>query len=706
MFVSAVNDMRYAARSLARTPGWSAMLILTIALGIASNASVDGFVRGLLTQDANLPGGRSFAEAAGSIAILLRVAALAVFVIACANVASFLLARAAARSRETAVRVAIGAGRRQLVRQALSDSLVISIAGAAAGAILAFWIAQVVPSLLFSEDADEMIFAVDPGGVALITVACAAITIACGLLPLLEMRADDPGAIIQRHSAGPSRRSLRINAGLVVVQMTACTLLVISAGLLLGAFRSALQTAAGQRLSAPVLASVDALQSSSKSAMQEAGEHYFDGVARAAREITGASSMAWVAIVPGDRTIWQRFDFEAANLPLRPLEFERVLLTPKAVERIMLPPLQGRLIGPRDAGACGGVVVSRTTAHALGIERVVGRSIETPSGEWVQIVGVVASQDDGDGKARVYHHTAVDDDVAPQTVTATYHFPKIEPSPRTQLHVNIVTPNYFDLMGLPVIAGRTFDDDVAGCREAVLNEEAAALYKGDVVGGAIVDGGGRRATIVGVVRTPPLRVAQRVVDPAVFLPLGQDFQPRMTLIMETAGVSRATLRRLHDRIATIPGGRPERIIVKTLDEHLSRTAFAPERIATVLVGASATIALALGVLGLYGIMGDAARRRRREFALRIALGARTRHIVNQVIAEGMRLVLAGTVIGMLGAALVARWMARITPTDEPLSLWIWIAAPLMLVLAVTVASVFPARQALAANPLMILKEHS
>ena len=67
---------------------------------------------------------------------------------------------------------------------------------------------------------------------------------------------------------------------------------------------------------------------------------------------------------------------------------------------------------------------------------------------------------------------------------------------------------------------------------------------------------------------------------------------------------------------------------------MSRTAFAPERIATVLVGASATIALVLGMLGLYGIMSEAARRRQREFALRIALGARGGHVVGQVISEG------------------------------------------------------------------------
>jgi hypothetical protein len=149
-----IRELTVSMRSLVRRPVWTVTLILTIAIGIASNASVDGFVRGLIAQ-ASLAGDPEAADSISRIGQLLRAAAITVFAIACANVASFLLARAAARTRETAVRVAIGAGRKQLLQQVLADSLVIAIAGAAAGAILAFWIARIVPALLFDEDAQK-----------------------------------------------------------------------------------------------------------------------------------------------------------------------------------------------------------------------------------------------------------------------------------------------------------------------------------------------------------------------------------------------------------------------------------------------------------------------------------------------------------------------------------------------------------------------
>jgi ABC-type antimicrobial peptide transport system permease subunit len=376
--------------------------------------------------------------------------------------------------------------------------------------------------------------------------------------------------------------------------------------------------------------------------------------------------------------------------------------TTRSLETLIMPPAAGRLFRTRDSGACGGVVITMEAARDLGADPIIGRSIETPSGEWADIVGVVDVRDEA--VSRVFHYRPGREAPAP-SATATYRIPRLTPSQTTVLDVNIVSPNYFDFMGFPLLAGRTFTQTADPCRVAIVNQQAADLYfKGDAVGAAIIDRLGRRTRIIGVVGSAKLRAAARAVPPTVYFPMDQDFLFRMTLIAETAGVNRATLERLHRRLALIPGGREDRIIVRTLDDHLSRTAFAPERIATVLVGASASIALALGMLGLYGLMSESARRRRREFALRLALGARGGHVFRQVIVQGARLVIAGLIAGMLGSILVARSISHITPADEPVSPWIWIAAPLTLALAVTVASVLPARKALASDPLLIMKD--
>jgi hypothetical protein len=703
-----LNELRFSTRTLARRPVWTALLIVTIAFGIASNASVDGFARGLAVHGEPDADGRvtpELVEGIARIGQLLRMAAIAVFVIACANVASFLLSRASARSRETAVRVAIGAGRAQLVRQVMADSVVISILGAAAGAIVTFWIARVLPAMLFDQDADQMVFAANPAGVWLIAGASAIVTVVCGLLPLIEMRHDDPGAIMQRENSGPSRASIRLGSGLVILQMTACTLLVISAGLLVAGFRTALQTTAGRRLEAPIVVSIESLQTSSKAVQESSGLAYFDASATAVREITGATSITWAAAVPGNRPSLQTFEFETPNMPVRALSFVSTPFTRGTLNTLIMPPIAGRLFGTIDAGPCGGVVITREAARAIGAEPIIGRSIETPAGEWAEIVGVVAAREDE--TPRVYHYMPLAEEPYPSAVTSTYRALQPGGSRQTTLDVNIVARNFFEFMGLPLVAGRAFATTPTACRVAIVNEQAAdRFFGGEAVGGAIIDRLGRRTSIIGVVGSNQLRAAQRPVQPTVYFPMGQDFLFRMSLIAETGGVSDATLRQLHRRIELIPGGRQDRIIVKTLDDHLSRTAFAPERIASVLVGASATIAIVLGMLGLYGTMSDVARRRQREFAVRIALGARGGHVVGQVVAEALRLVLAGTLCGTLGSLVVARSISSIAPVSGMPSPWIWLAAPLTLALAVAIAGVLPARRATSANPLAIMRGDS
>jgi ABC-type antimicrobial peptide transport system permease subunit len=176
----------------------------------------------------------------------------------------------------------------------------------------------------------------------------------------------------------------------------------------------------------------------------------------------------------------------------------------------------------------------------------------------------------------------------------------------------------------------------------------------------------------------------------------------MTLMIGAREVNGPLLADLRRRIESVPGHGPAPLVVETLDTHLSRTALAPLRIATLIMAASATAALILSVVGLFGALGDAARQRRRELAVRIALGAQRWRVICQVLGEGVRLACASTLAGILGSLLLSRLLARITPGNGPPALWVWLAAPVMLAGAVAIASVLPARRALIVNPLTIM----
>jgi putative ABC transport system permease protein len=641
------------------------------------------------------------------IGALLSAAAGAVFFIACANAATFLLSRASARSRETAVRVALGAGRGRLLTQLLSDSVLISVAGGAFGMLFAVWTAHLVPALFFEQDAEQLVFVPDLRGIVTASVACAAITVACGLIPLFEIRHDNPATVLQREGAGPSKAMRRLRAGLVVAQMTCCCVLVISTGLLLESFRAALQTRVGHRLEPLLLATLQARQGFNRS---DLGVEYFRNAERAVQSLADVSATAWAGTTPGGRPVWQSMRIEPLQPGLQDVVMDVAAFTPQSFALVTLPPIAGRMFGGGDTPqTCRVAIVNEEAANDLFHGDAVGRSIRDAAGQRVDIIGVVVTRKVSEAtpnRPTIYYYAEQTGMPLDRVGPARFRVPlQLEPS-HGVLDVNVVSSGYFDAMGLRPIAGKLFPDDPAprGCRVAVINQEAAERYfGGNAVGGAVIDGAGRRTEIVGVVHSALQRTSQRRAEPAIYFPLAQDFLPRMTLILRVREANEATVTSVRRRFDVVSGGAGG-AVVTTLDAHLSRTALAPERIAMVLVGASAATALTLGVLGLYGVMSDAARQRRREFAVRIALGAQRWRVISQVLAEGIRLAGAGTIAGMLGSLVVSRWLARMAPGAGSPTVWVWLAAPLVLAGAVAIAGLLPARRALAVDPLAIIRE--
>ena len=638
------------------------------------------------------------AEGRSRVGTLLSFAAGLVFFIACANVASFLVGRASARSHETSLRVALGASRGQLVRGLLSDSIVISVTGGAFGMLLALWTSLVLPALLFEEDAERLVFAPDVFSIVAASAACIGITMVCGLLPVFVISHDRPADVLRRESAGPSKGIQRLRVGLVVAQMTSCCVLVISTAFLLAGLRSALQTSVGHRLGHPILASV--------LASSQAGTRYFQNVQRAAQLVPGVSGKAWVGRLPGDQAAWASFRVEPQQLPLREVTLDVAAFTTSSLTLFTLPPVEGPPVRRRTDQTCRAAVVNEEAAKVLFGAGTVGRSIRDAAEVPVEIIGVLAMRKGIQPTIYFYQ----EDQKGPHSERiglARFRAPTVSKLQQVELDSNVVSPGYFAVMGWPLMAGRIFPDDPKsrGCRVGVVNQEAADLYfNGKAVGASVIDDAGRRTEIIGVVHSAPLGTFQRSVEPAIYFPMAQDFHPYMTLILGSREVNGPTLEELRSRIDGVPGRGPSPVIVKTLDTYLSQTALAPLRIATMIIGASATTALILSVLGLFGALSDAVRQRRREFAVRIALGAQRRHVIFQVLREGGRLACTGALAGTFGSLLLSRMLARIAPSNGLPALWVWMAAPLMLAGVVVIASVLPARRALIVNPLTILRD--
>jgi putative ABC transport system permease protein len=632
---------------------------------------------------------------------LLGFSATAVFLIACANVAAFVLARSWARARETAVRVAIGARRRQLLRQLLIDSAVISIIGGMAGFVLATWMADIVPLMFFDQDADRLVFSPDARGILLTALLCVAITIVCGLAPLFETRDDEPSAVLQREIAGPSKAMTRISTGLILLQMAGCSLLVISTGMLLQGFRAALETQAGRAVGNPIVVTLEAMPSPAP----DDGRRYFADAVAAAASVATIGEPVWAARLPGLRPAWQWVRFDPPQQERREISLPIEPLTEHALGRLSVPPVSGRLFGARDAGECGAIVLNEAAAKTIFDGHPIGRAIDTAGGRSVEVVGIAKMRDPLAAPAPVaFDHPAANVPLGVDGQVTLLAPPAAELESGV-IDINIVSANYFEAMGLTLQAGTLFEAHGRPCRAGVVNEQAAARYfGGNAVGGAVIDGNGRRTEIVGVVRSAMLSSAQRPIEPALFLPDTQDYLPRMTVALPTPNAGNRALETIRERIAAVPGGRADRMVVTTLDDHLGSTALAPERIAATLVGTFAAMAVALGALGLYGLMADAARRRQREFAMRLALGAQGWRVVRLVMGAGMRLVAIGAVAGMLGSLLVARWLTSVVAVAAWPSPLVWIAPVVLLAGAVAIASVIPARRALSVDLVSLMRD--
>jgi predicted permease len=278
------------------------------------------------------------------------------------------------------------------------------------------------------------------------------------------------------------------------------------------------------------------------------------------------------------------------------------------------------------------------------------------------------------------------------------------PNESMSVQLNTVTPGYFAAMGIPV-TGRGFlpQDDSTGRHVIVVNQRFVERFFGgkDPIG-RVVKTRGSDHTIVGVV---PTGKYQRLgEDPTAFMYFAQaqHWTAGMVIHIRTSGDPSAIIPVLRAEVAKLDPALPLSD-VRSMESMLG-IALLPARLAGASLGIFGLLGLVLAAVGTYGVMAYSVAQRTREIGIRMAIGAASGDVVRLVMRQGMTLVAAGTVVGLLGAFGASRLIRGVLyggGENDPVT---FIAVPLILAGVASIAIWIPARRAAGMDPLLALRQ--
>jgi putative ABC transport system permease protein len=282
------------------------------------------------------------------------------------------------------------------------------------------------------------------------------------------------------------------------------------------------------------------------------------------------------------------------------------------------------------------------------------------------------------------------------------------PSPLSPRFAFAVTPSYFATMGIAVKAGRAFTvRDRAGSEPvAMVNEAmAAGAWPGaSPLGRSVTLPDGRSLTVVGMsasVGGSPLSVRQEP-PPALYVPFDQMPGRPIALHVRSATQALAIAPGMVEAVAALDPDEPVEGVRST--EELFETWLRPSRMAAVLMGGVAALAVLLGAIGLYGVVAYTVGQRTREFGVRLAVGATSRQILRLVLTQGVKVTVAGAACGVAGAVAVTRLLRAILFGTDPLDPVVFAASVALLTTVMLAAVLAPARRAARVQPLVALRD--
>jgi putative ABC transport system permease protein len=326
-----------------------------------------------------------------------------ILVIACANLANLMLARATAREREIAVRLAIGASRGRVVRQLLAESLVLAVAGAAGGFLLAQWLSRFLVGFL-TTDANRLYvdLASDWRVFAFTGLLAVATCLVFGLAPAIRATAGEPGSAMKAGSRGSTdgRERFGLRRGLVVVQVALSLVLVVGALLFVRSLRNLVTLDAGFRQDGIVVANVDLRGERIPEGARRAA---LDGLTDRLRRLPGVDAGAAAFIVPVSGAGWNDRIVLDGRVRKENVNFNSV--TSGYFRTMATPLLTGRDFDARDTPASRkvAIVTEEFARQFFGGASPVGRTFQVEAGAGqpqpvVEIVGLVKDAKYGDLK--------------------------------------------------------------------------------------------------------------------------------------------------------------------------------------------------------------------------------------------------------------------------------------------------------------------
>jgi predicted permease len=546
------------------------------------------------------------ADVSGTLLLLLGAVGI-VLLIACANVANLLLARSAARRREFAIRSALGASGARIVRQLVTESVLLALAGGALGLMLAKWgvrpvLAALPDSLPHSENigvnVSVLLFAL---GVSIV------VGILFGLAPALQSSRADLQTSLKARGCGSTSTHHRAQSSLVIVQMALTVVLLVGAGLLFRTMRQLWEVNPGFDARHVIAFNVGLSPAATKttSSMRVAYQQLIERI----RNIPGVTSAELTVLSPLSKHQNIGPFWAGSQEPESVAQAPRALFYwtgPDYLRTMQIPVRRGRFFTTADTASSQPVIlIDSVLARAYFPDRdPVGEAMTIPHWGTVRIIGVVGH----------VNHWGLD-----------------ERDAYTQNQI------YASLNQIP-------------------DDWAPIFY--------------RRLTVVVSTRLDSVAVMP-AIKAAVYGASGDQ---------------------------TVYGIQ---VLQKALSQSLSS-----QRFPMILLGVFAGLALLLAAIGIYGVISYSVVRRVHEIGIRIALGAERRDVLGMVIAQGLRLALAGVAIGAATALILTRLLSSFSHllyrvgAGDPVT---FLVVSAVLTGVAILACYIPARRAMRVDPMIALR---